>query len=289
MSESDVTSSRNAASARLSPITSDVFCQKCKYNLRGLTGNRCPECGCNITLARLQTPEIPWARRREMGWIRAYWKTVWWSHSRHKRDCEEIATRANYRDSQIFRWITIAHVFAAAAAVAIMLYATHWISWFFTPSFADMFSRVWPASLLLVATIPLLTVMTGVTSYFFEVRDAPMQQRNRAIAMSYYCCGVLAWLPGPALLLVIAPLTESHSDETPVAFQRLAFIWIIGLMLIWWLDVIRTVRRVLPSRPRRVVVTALLLPLAWLGCVVLILGVLPIIAVSLYLLMTAFR
>jgi len=36
------------------PIAQDVFCQSCGYNLRGLTGDRCPECGADI--AGIRTP-----------------------------------------------------------------------------------------------------------------------------------------------------------------------------------------------------------------------------------------
>ena len=33
------------SAAPLPTIAQDIFCQRCGYNLRGLTGNRCPECG----------------------------------------------------------------------------------------------------------------------------------------------------------------------------------------------------------------------------------------------------
>jgi rubredoxin len=52
----------------LPPVPADVFCPDCGYDLHGLTGARCPECGFDLETVRARAPQIPWARRREIGW-----------------------------------------------------------------------------------------------------------------------------------------------------------------------------------------------------------------------------
>src|SRR5687768_8381884 len=54
-----------------------VLCPACGYDLRGATEDRCSECGLVVDLASLQHSEIPWAYRRQIGWGRAFFKTVW--------------------------------------------------------------------------------------------------------------------------------------------------------------------------------------------------------------------
>ena len=58
-------------------ITEDIFCPQCTYNLRGLTADRCPECGRDIADIHKGESQIPWVHRKKIGRIRAYWKTVW--------------------------------------------------------------------------------------------------------------------------------------------------------------------------------------------------------------------
>lgn len=53
------------------------LCESCGYNLRGLTENRCPECGREFDPIRLPRARIPWLRRKEIGLVAAYFQTVW--------------------------------------------------------------------------------------------------------------------------------------------------------------------------------------------------------------------
>src|SRR5437660_10460211 len=52
------------------------MCQTCGYNLRGLTSNRCPECGTFFDPAQLAEARIPWRQRAALGNWKAYWQTV---------------------------------------------------------------------------------------------------------------------------------------------------------------------------------------------------------------------
>lgn len=266
------------------PILSDVLCQECGYNLRGLTRNRCPECGGNIASVRLEVSQIPWARRKEIGWLRAYWRTVWWTSIHYKRFCEEIIRQVTYRDSQLFRGITIGFAYLPLFVFTILLYVRPGARPRWLTDLNPILDMVWPVVLFQLLVIGLLFMMTGVASYFFEARDLPAKQRNNAIAMSYYCCGSLAWMLLPALLAWVAPLTRPISQFGPPLLSLIALFWGLTLFVVWWLDLIHTVRRVLPHRPRRAVAVVFLLPAVWFACVVIAAGIIPFIAAYIYLL-----
>ena len=65
-----------------------------------------------------EAPVIPWERRRQIGRIAAYWKTVFLVLRRNGRLGAHLAGRVNYRDAQKFRWLTIAHALALPVAGA---------------------------------------------------------------------------------------------------------------------------------------------------------------------------
>src|SRR3990172_1179604 len=108
----------------LQEIWQDLFCQRCGYNLRGLTGNRCPECGGSLEGVRSLVPQIPWMYRKETGWFRAYWRTIRFVMFRQAQFCDEMARPVSFRDSQSFRWVTIAMVYIPVLFADILLWVT---------------------------------------------------------------------------------------------------------------------------------------------------------------------
>jgi hypothetical protein len=48
----------------------------CGYDLRGLSENRCPECGQAFDPADPPAADVPWLHRKEIGAWRAFWETV---------------------------------------------------------------------------------------------------------------------------------------------------------------------------------------------------------------------
>jgi len=63
------------SSAQSAPAGPNLFCISCGYNQRGITTNRCPECGQDFTALPPSTSRLPWLHRRHLGLLRAYWRT----------------------------------------------------------------------------------------------------------------------------------------------------------------------------------------------------------------------
>lgn len=188
MSDADVA---YADAGSQTPLPEGLLCPGCGYDLRGLTSERCPECGFGLAELRAGEAQIPWVHRARLGWFKAYWKTVWWVTRWPERLPPEMARPVNYRDSQSFRWITTLHAYGLVLAASVLWCVLDWwCGWRGGEALWWGLAAVHAASLALLAGLP------GVASYFFQSRRLPVEQQNRAIALSYY-----AWAP-----LALAPL-----------------------------------------------------------------------------------
>jgi hypothetical protein len=268
-------SNRPPAIAARPAIAEDLFCQNCGYNLRGLTGDICPECGNSLASVRSDICNIPWVHRKQLGWWRAYWKTIWLVMFRQRQFAEEMARPVGYRDSQSFRWISVGLValpVLAALAATYVFNPPRRVDWLWeTLAYAD----VWPMAIVYACFVLFLAAATGLPSYFFQPKDIPIAQRNRAIALSYYACGPLAVLFVP-LACYIMGLAFMRSDE-----KAALLVFLLGALLpcgqlyAWWADLIHLSRRLTPQRPRTAGVMVLL-PALWLAAAFLIVVVLPL-------------
>lgn len=273
-----------ATTALLPAITQDLFCQRCGYNLRGLTGNRCPECGGSLDGVRSLTPQIPWMYRKEIGWWRAYWRTIRFVMFRQAQFCDEMARPVSYRDSQSFRWLT---VILLSIPSALPLAASYLICRS-GPSFNDPILLAivagWPLLIFYACWLLFLAAATGVPSYFFHPRDVPIQQQNRAVALSYYACGPLAFLTVPLLTCAVAILTSTLRDNiVTLVFIVLTFTLPVAAIVPWWFDLIHLARRLVPQKPGRAVAVAVYVPILWLLLAGLILVGLPLVVLGVVL------
>jgi hypothetical protein len=93
-------------------IDYDLPCPKCRYNLKGLSAARCPECGYTLLPGELIASDIPWAHRRSRGRVRTYLHTVWRATFNMPRFFAELDRHVSYADAQRFRWTTILVAYA---------------------------------------------------------------------------------------------------------------------------------------------------------------------------------
>jgi hypothetical protein len=270
------TESSRAPTGPHAEIRQDVFCQECGYNLRGLTSDRCPECGHRLDAVRSPESGIPWVYRRERGRLRAYWQTVWTVMFRHKRFCEELARPVDYRDAQAFRWMTLLHAYAPMVAAVVLAYPAWWPAPFNDRLMDEAFMAMWPAAILLGCLFLFLLAATGIPSYAFHPPELPIEQQNRAVAMSYYASAALAWTPLPFFLgLAGMGLLPRHRliGEALIAWGILLP---VGQWVAWWADLVHIASRIMPQSKRYALSVAIAVPALWLGLAVLTLIALPI-------------
>jgi hypothetical protein len=342
MAESpDQTAAPDSTTLSGSVYADDLFCPECGYSLRGLTSKRCPECGLQLDFIESEVSLIPWERRREIGRTRAYWRTVVLAMFRNEVLCRAAYQPVTYGDAQLFRWVTLLHVFVPLLLVLPLWAATS------PHTLEDVVDEVgwWFVGLVCVCVLLGLMALTGLPSYFFHPRHMSTELQNRAVALSYYGCSSLALMPLPfiafsvamfairldsrfaaltglmslvalmlgliALLvprpfswrscvhpktvLVVVPLTifalcagGIWMGERPRAAARFlgvsSAVAPLGLVLLYWFDLIAIARRTL-RRPGPVWRLVCLLPVLWLICVGLIVVVSPAAA---YLVALAF-
>ncbi len=179
-------------------IQIDLFCLDCGYNLRGLTGNQCPECGHDIAYIRTHETKIPWTHRREIGWFLAFWKTVYFVLLSKRRLWEELCRPVDSSDARIFRRVTLVWIEGM-----ILLLASVW-AWI-DPQ--GLLAQCWKMEPHLTV-IGFLTLLLGLLAFFITTtrpprsfsrycrsHETPAELCHRAMTLSIYAAAPLAWLP----------------------------------------------------------------------------------------------
>lgn len=243
-------------------IAQDLFCQECGYNLRGLTSDRCPECGEGLGGIRETRPQIPWVYRRETGWLRAYWRTVYHVLFREKQFCEELCRPVSYRDAQSFRWVTVLHAALPAIMISVVLVVAP-PTGPLLKELKEVFAAGWPLIVWNVSLLLWLAAATGLPSYFFHPRGVSVERQNRALALSYYACAPLAVTPIAAALALGAAHVQHGRDTLLLALTVYGGAMVFGEFLVWWLMLGRLARRLLPEQRSRAMLVSLFVPVRW--------------------------
>jgi len=256
-----------------------VYCVRCGYHLRGTVGARCPECGYDLAGYRSPASGIPWSNRRSIGRVPAYLNTVWLVTVRTRKFCEEHAREVSYRDARLFQLVTVTLAFIP---LAVALWCGVWylrpyvqrqldnqglsLSWESFVAYRLIVENwLWP-----VVTICLwgcLIMVTGVPSYFFHPHSSPMRRQNAGVAMSHYACAPLS--------LMFVPIALALTMPGPVIVATLILMAL--LILLWWINLVRLARGMMPELRIRQTVMALMTPLLWLLLGFLILGAVLIV------------
>lgn len=246
------------------PITDELLCPACGYNLRGLTINRCPECGQDFDPADLIVSRIPWAHRRRNGRLRAYWQTVWLVMLRNRQFCRECYRPVRYTDAQKFRWVTVLHAYLPLLVGTLAFYLLGWdmpLSQYGLPASFD----AWITTSRHLSVLLGIIVATGVPSYFFHPRSLPLEQQNRAVAMSYYAAAPLAWSP----LLFLFDWAALKSFDSQTVFLLLAGSLVLIQLLAWWLCLVLIAGRSMQRSLGGMVMIAVVMPVVWVLAVAL--------------------
>ncbi len=276
------------------PADLELFCPACGYSLRGIESDRCPECGFAIDRSAAAVSRIPWEHRRRLGWVRAYWRTMWMSS---RTVAGDMIRPVNYCDARRFQLVTVLIASLPLAAMAALpvppaLYQglsaslsawplalpQGWMIDFALPFLAGVGMRV----VLPIAIVLYFLAMTGVASYFFHPPHLTVVQQNRAVALSYYAGTPLVLLAVPTLagwvFLLLHMYKPGWVDRVFMVASLMGFV--IGLvpivtLLLLWVTSLRMLRHATVCSTARTITMALALPIAWAVLAVLIVAGLP--------------
>jgi hypothetical protein len=298
----------------------ELFCPECGYDLRGIEGSaRCPECGMAIDRSGAAGSRIGWVHRRRVGRLRAYVKTVGQVLFHAGRVGAEAAVRPiDYAAAHRFRWVTVAWVSLPPAVAYVIAWSSvvtpPWVIGFpFPASLSGAFPAPvpavydfvfpWAAGAMTwyvppVALVLLAALVTGVASYWFHPRRLPVVRQNRAVAVSYYGCAPLAWLPVGLLLVgaavVLAVSQRNNFPPTPLAeiitvLTIFGAIGTVGPVIGAWGATLRLYRAAVRPGPGGFAAAAAGITAAWVACAVLALGLFPWAAGYVRLAVESFR
>ena len=208
----------------------DLYCPDCGYSLRGLTSARCPECGLLLDFIESDTPIIPWERRADSDWFRAYWQTVRLVVLRRSVFCRAFYSPVSYAHAQAFRWVSMLHVYIP---LLLWLGVVQYVYPNMLPMVADE-TGWWFVVFVCGCVLLALLALTGIPSYFFQPRYLSVKQQNRAIALSYYGCAPLA-LAAPMLIALGVLAVLGGAGPLAELAALLGALWLqFILALCWW-------------------------------------------------------
>ncbi|MEP0847902.1 MAG: hypothetical protein HRF50_13915 [Phycisphaerae bacterium] len=221
----------------IAAFSEGTYCPDCGYDLRGSSTARCPECGLGLEFIEGDIPLLPWARRREIGRLRAYWRTWLLVSVRRKRFYRALLQPLSHADAQRFRYVTLLH-----ALVPFVLVLPAW-AYAHPPTFRAMTGEFgwWFPIPWLVGLAAALVVLTGVPAGFLRPRGASVRQQNRAIALCRYACAPLALVPIPFILFIFVLLPRisvpARNTLTSLAVAVAVLLvgsWLVALREIAW-------------------------------------------------------
>ena len=259
------------------PVEADLLCGHCGQNLRGVASERCPECGGRFDRARIVTAVIPWEQRRQIGRVKAYWRTVYLITFRGPAitDGAEVMLRS----ARIFRrWTLLLVCLTVLPPILIWKLndsgngsVSRSLVNIRIPDLSDlpeMFRNSWFFGTSMVALCLWIISATGMCEWFFRSRRFSPAEQRRAVARSCYSIAPLAWMPVFALLAFLFLSVELSYDRVPAVFYPAALIFgtmvvLCGLCpLVYGWGVLRLLYSITRSRFRMIAVVVLL-PILW--------------------------
>ena len=223
-------------------------CPACGYDLRGAVDARCSECGLVIDRAALERTAIPWAYRREVGRVRAFFKTVWRVTLDLKALRLEAAKPQSARDAILFRRWLAGLVAACLTGLAGLLIAAGGIAEIVVqkpgvfaasalPGWEQDLGVPWSAGVALPGAIFAYAVLTAVVltaapAAIFRTAGMSPRAAEAARAIGCYAAAPLLWLmPAAAAFAALWALAELDRPPSERLTLGLAAAWILLALL----------------------------------------------------------
>jgi hypothetical protein len=246
----------DATSAAMSDAGPLRRCAACEYDLRGLTQNRCPECGLEFDPNYLPPADVPWVRRADAATRHrcadggnafvAYWRTVALVLLRPRKFGETVWQDVEVAPSETtrFRWITIG--IATGSTLAAML-----------PGFGPGSAIALP---LLAVPVTLFFWMATARVIFIQFRADRFADEMRFRRLHDLTCAGLALAPLVPSAVVIGFVFGWPAER--IALATFISIWLA--MGAWWLGSLQY--QIHGGRCTRgdMVLHGMMLPIAWM-------------------------
>jgi hypothetical protein len=223
--------------AREGPLQRDTYCEKCGYNLRGLTQRICPECGAEFKPHVHSGSQLPWKQREAIGFLDAYWRTVKLVLFHPRRFGLEVweGGRIRMRDAAAFRWYTVAHAYVPLLIV--------WLS-FAGPRLPQRELIAFTGVIAILLFVWLLK-STGLLVRFFRKQVVSADIQRRLVALSHLACAALALSPIHMACLALCGAAFRLEGKDSMLFNAAACVWgvfILFQLVLWWLNSMLLVR-----------------------------------------------
>ncbi len=288
VSEATSDSKQPDANSKVALADHDVFCHECGYNLRGITEPRCPECGKKSQALIDGESSIPWVQRKRIGHRRAFFATVKFAAFSPRKLAKNVHLSIDLREARMFRTRVVLLAITLLVGISSWLYCERAKPPFGAPDSYELLELILPIVCINVLAPLFFLIITGIPSCFLDYRDVPIEKRNSAISLSYYCTGPLIWWPIP-VYLPIPILVDSHAldgvnDVLALAIMFLAVICPFTITGVWCHSVLRIATEIMGVKPLRFAWLIIGSHLLWLLTAIVVFGLIPITVFYLWVL-----
>jgi hypothetical protein len=288
--------------------SAERFCPDCGYDLRGIASQRCPECGLAID-SNANLSRIPWRHRGRIGWVRAFCRTILLATFKPRRLAGVSAGPIGFSESQYFRRIVVGlasvplvaalsiiiHVQGGSGFISAVGLSPLDVQGAWHPRFIWQLAFIWSAGATLapvavVAIVLAVGLCTAASKYWFT--SPPIDQRNRAMTVGEYACAPLAWLFIPGIAALGFNLQSTHDLGLSLICGLslcLSYASLAAVLLLWWWDTLRMMVAATQCGWGRLLAAGALLPVTWVICAFVGLGIFPAIVGFLWLIVDSLR
>jgi hypothetical protein len=295
------------------------FCPDCGYDLRGISSSNCPECGWEIDLSAA-IRSIPWENRAEIGYLRAFLRTISLTTFHPKRFVRAATTLPDELSARLFGRSVVR--FAAIPPIILFLAVSYWLGgngfvdaagnlhiadlWQSHPTPPQirhilgpelLFTFAAGATLRPVLPIALLitfALITAAPRLLVLGQDISPAQKARAKTLLTYTTAPLVWMAFPVVTsaFAVALNNENSNANLKSAFVLCNFLTAVFLLAIFLLCCWSTLRTLYASVPRHSPQLLLVGPLMfvyWCFAVIAGLALFPLIAGYFWLVIDSLR
>jgi hypothetical protein len=200
----------------------------CGYDLRGLSENRCPECGQAFDPGDPPPADVPWLHRREIGAWPAFWRTVAMAILHTGRLGDQVGLRVDV-DPHAAKGFRRRCGWLAAGSVAVLT------ALILRPPLS-VFTSWGEVMLVALSTVPGTLIFCTLGSVPLDVSafDA-VEQRTRFRWLQEFTAAPLAMTPGLPVMYLIAVFVADRENAAPITIAAGGG----GLLLLWLACILR--------------------------------------------------